>query len=46
MIAEAVALTEAAVGEGMETLRRNGLRRVIEGVTSLEEVLRVTQDEG
>jgi general secretion pathway protein E len=35
----------AAVAEGMETLRRNGLRRVLEGVTSLEEVLRVTHEE-
>jgi type II secretory ATPase GspE/PulE/Tfp pilus assembly ATPase PilB-like protein len=29
----------------METLRRNGLRRVLEGVTTLEEVSRVVQQE-
>jgi type II secretory ATPase GspE/PulE/Tfp pilus assembly ATPase PilB-like protein len=32
----------AARREGMKTLRENGIRKVLEGVTSLEEVLRVT----
>jgi len=35
----------AAIAKGMETLRRNGLRRVLDGVTSLEEVSRVVQQE-
>lgn len=36
----------AAVARGMESLRRNGLRRVLEGVTSIEEVSRVAYEEG
>ncbi len=37
-------LTEAAKQNGMVPLREDGLRWVAEGVTSLEEVLRVTRD--
>ncbi len=33
-----------AVGEGMRTLRQDGARKIIQGITTLEEVLRVTQD--
>jgi general secretion pathway protein E len=36
----------AAVAGGMEGLRRAGLRKVLEGVTSAEEVARVAQEEG
>ncbi len=32
-----------AVRRGMTTLRHDGIRKIIEGVTSIEEVLRVTQ---
>ncbi|MBU2731969.1 type IV-A pilus assembly ATPase PilB [Acidithiobacillus ferridurans] len=35
-------LARAAAQEGVLTMRQNGLRRIREGVTSLEEVLRVT----
>ena len=35
-------LARQAAQEGVQTMRQNGLRRVKEGVTSLEEVLRVT----
>jgi general secretion pathway protein E len=35
----------AAVAKGMETLRHNGLRRVLEGVTSFDEISRVVQQE-
>lgn len=35
-----------AAAAGMESLRRNGLRRALEGVTSLEEVSRVAFEEG
>ncbi len=35
-------LKAAARREGMQTLRENGVAKVLEGVTSLEEVLRVT----
>ena len=31
---------------GMRTLRRDGARKVLEGITSIEEVLRATEDEG
>jgi len=37
-------LTDAAMRNGMVPLREDGLRWVAEGVTSLEEVLRVTRD--
>ena len=36
-------LKQCAVAEGMETLRQDGWRRVIEGSTTIEEVVRVTQ---
>ena len=32
-----------AVARGMKTLRDSGIRKVLEGVTSIAEVLRVTQ---
>ena len=35
-------LMEAAVAEGMVTMRRDGLRKVARGVTTLDEVLKVT----
>ena len=30
----------------MRTLRADGARKVLEGITSIEEVLRATEDEG
>ena len=38
-------LKAAAVAGGMKTLRHDGWRRVIEGRTTVEEVLRVTQED-
>ena len=38
-------LRRIAIGEGMETLRQDGLRKALEGRTTLEEVLRVTTAE-
>jgi type IV pilus assembly protein PilB len=35
-------IKKAAIREGMNTLRRSGLNKIKEGVTSIEEVLRVT----
>jgi general secretion pathway protein E len=35
----------AAVAEGMETMFENGLRKSLAGVTTIEEVLRVTREE-
>jgi general secretion pathway protein E len=36
-------LAQVAVAEGMETMQRVGLRKVLAGITSVEEVTRVTQ---
>lgn len=44
--AGAAQLHAAAVAGGMESLRRAGLRKILEGVTSAEEVARVAQEEG
>jgi type II secretory ATPase GspE/PulE/Tfp pilus assembly ATPase PilB-like protein len=37
-------IKQAAIEKGMTTLRQDGLRRAVEGTTTLEEVYRVTQD--
>ena len=36
-------LKQCAIAEGMETLRQDGWRRVAQGKTTIEEVVRVTQ---
>ena len=41
---EAGAIQKLAIAEGMETLYENGLVKVIQGITTLEEVLRVTSE--
>jgi general secretion pathway protein E len=38
-------LKQCAISEGMETLRQDGWRRVGEGKTTIEEVVRVTQND-
>jgi general secretion pathway protein E len=43
--ADATLLHAAARRQGMVTLFEDGLRKVVQGVTSMEEVLRVTQDQ-
>ncbi|NOT41698.1 MAG: type II/IV secretion system protein [Alphaproteobacteria bacterium] len=43
--ASASQIHAAAVAGGMESLRRAGLRKVLEGVTTAEEVARVAQEE-
>ena len=35
-----------AVRKGMETLRSDGARKVLQGITSIAEILRATEDEG
>ena len=35
-------IRDVALSQGMKTLRQNGVRKVLEGVTTVEEVLRVT----
>jgi len=42
--ADASTLAAAAMKQGMKTMYQDGLQKVIQGVTSLEEILRVTQD--
>lgn len=39
-------IKRAAVEGGMRTLRTDGARKVLEGITSIEEVLRTSEDEG
>ncbi len=41
--ASAAELKARAVKDGMETLRMDGAKKVIEGITTIEEVIRVTQ---
>jgi general secretion pathway protein E len=41
---EAGAIQKLAVDEGMQTLYENGLVKVVEGITTLEEVMRVTSE--
>jgi general secretion pathway protein E len=43
--ADATVLHAAARAQGMTTLYEDGLRKVVQGVTSMEEVLRVTRDQ-
>jgi general secretion pathway protein E len=40
---DAVQIKKYAVSQSMETLRQDGLRKVLNGITTIEEVLRVTQ---
>jgi len=42
--ATSVAIKKQALSEGMKTLRSSGWQRIIEGTTTVEEVLRVTAD--
>ena len=43
--ASAAQIQVAATAQGMETLRNNGLRKVLDGTTSIDEVSRVAQVE-
>lgn len=42
--ADASTLATAAMKQGMRTMYQDGMQKVIQGITSLEEILRVTQD--
>jgi general secretion pathway protein E len=42
--ADSTTIGRKAVEEGMRSLREDGARKVIAGITTLEEVVRVTQD--
>ncbi len=39
------AIKKAAVEHGMDTLRDAGAKKVLEGITSVEEVMRVTRED-
>ena len=41
---EAGAIQKLAIAEGMQTLYENGLDKVVQGITTLEEVMRVTSE--
>ena len=43
--ADASMIRKSATSRGMPTLREDGARKVLEGITSVEEILRVTQDD-
>ena len=43
--ADSPTIRRCAVDEGMDTLRDDGARKVLEGLTTIEEVLAATQDE-
>ena len=38
-------IKKAALAEGMRTLRLDGAQKILKGMTTIEEVLRVTQEE-
>ena len=39
-------IKKMAVGKGMKTLRADGARKVLRGITSVAELLRATEEEG
>jgi general secretion pathway protein E len=43
---DAKTIKKSAIGKGMGTLRADGARKVLAGVTSVAEVLRATEEEG
>jgi len=42
---DAASIRQTAIGQGMVPLRQAGLEKARQGVTTLEEVIRVTQEE-
>jgi len=43
--ADASAIRRAATSQGMNTLRGDGAEKILQGLTTIEEILRVTQDD-
>ena len=43
---DAKTIKTCAMEKGMQSLRADGARKVLQGVTSVAEVLRATEDEG
>ena len=44
--ADANSIRDTAIKGGMRTLRGDGARNVLEGITTIEEVIRATEEEG
>jgi general secretion pathway protein E len=42
---DAATIKKAALEQGMRSLRASGLAKALQGITTLEEVMRVTQEE-
>ena len=42
---DAATIRRAATAKGMNTLREDGADKVVEGITTIEEILRVTQED-
>jgi general secretion pathway protein E len=42
--ADSTTIARKALEEGMKTLREDGAQKVLEGITTLEELVRVSQD--
>ena len=45
IFADAASIRRAATARGMTTLREDGAEKVLAGMTSIEEILRVTQED-
>lgn len=43
--ADAQTIKRAAIGEGMDTMRDDGARKILQGITTVEEVLAATQED-
>ena len=43
--ADSTAIKQAAIAKGMVTLKQEGAARVAQGITTMEEVMRITQQE-
>lgn len=43
--ADSQSIKAVAISKGMKTLREDGIEKALKGITTLEEVLRVTQRE-
>jgi general secretion pathway protein E len=43
--ADAATIRRAVTAKGMNTLREDGADKVVEGITTIEEILRVTQED-
>jgi len=42
--ADGTEIQKTAIDDGMATMKEDGIRKAVEGITTIEEVMRVTQD--